>query len=367
MLNVVYTGATGTYLFIDTNIHPAIFLGLHLLVTDPATSPRKNFGKIVFGAGYGVGIFALVPVLESLGAPVFYDKLLCVPLLNLTVRALDRRSVALSAWAAKQSVITARPWRALAAWTPRQANFGFMGIWMAFFAFMVVTGFLGGKHPGTDSAFWEKACADGNGRPCEVLARTLDLQCQHNSVDSCFNLGTLLNDGKKLPRSPIGAARSLGRACDFGSQGACTSLVSLVSSDGETVLRQPCDQGDATSCFMLGSLYAVGQSVSRNPERTVNLYQQSCAAGFMRACGMLGEAYISGEGVTKDMIKARQILEGACTGGYAPACFNVGIIHREGIETPKDGTLAQARFRQACNQGYKSACEALEQTPTFAK
>jgi len=44
ILNVVYTGSTGTYLFIDTNIHPAIFLGLHLLVTDPATSPRKDFG-----------------------------------------------------------------------------------------------------------------------------------------------------------------------------------------------------------------------------------------------------------------------------------------------------------------------------------
>src|SRR6476619_8494830 len=90
ILNVAYTGSTGTYLFIDTNIHPAVFLGLHLLVTDPGTSPRKNFGKVIFGAAYGAGIFGLVPVLESLGAPVFYDKLLCVPVLNLTVRALDR-------------------------------------------------------------------------------------------------------------------------------------------------------------------------------------------------------------------------------------------------------------------------------------
>src|SRR6185295_348442 len=88
ILNVAYTGSTGTYLFIDTNIHPAIFLGLHLLVTDPATSPRKNLGKVIFGAAYGAGIFGLVPVLEGLGAPVFYDKLLCVPVLNLTVRAL---------------------------------------------------------------------------------------------------------------------------------------------------------------------------------------------------------------------------------------------------------------------------------------
>ena len=98
MLNVVYTGSTGMYHFIDFNIHPAVFLGLHLLVTDPATSPRKNFGKVIFGAAYGAGVFVLYGWLGSLGAPQFYDKLLCVPVLNLTVRALDRASIALSAW-----------------------------------------------------------------------------------------------------------------------------------------------------------------------------------------------------------------------------------------------------------------------------
>jgi hypothetical protein len=360
ILNVAYTGSTGTYLFIDTNIHPAIFLGLHLLVTDPATSPRKNFGKVIFGAAYGAGIFGLVPLLESLGAPVFYDKLLCVPVLNLTVRALDRASVAVSAWFARQNWAKLRPLQVLSAWTPRQANFGFMGIWVAFFGFMVFTGFLGGKHPGTDSALWQKACAAGNARACDVLARTLDAQCQHNSASGCFALGTLLSDGKQIARNPIGAARSLGRACDIGSQGACTRLVSLVASDGETVLQQPCNQGDATSCFMLGSLYAIGQSVTRNPEHSAKLYQQSCSAGFMRGCGMLGEAYISGEGVPRDMIKAREILEGACSGRYAPACFNVGIIHREGIETPRNLPLAQARFSQGCEMGYQDACKALE-------
>ena len=41
VLNLIYTGSTGTYMFIDTNIHPAVFLGLYLLITDPATSPGK--------------------------------------------------------------------------------------------------------------------------------------------------------------------------------------------------------------------------------------------------------------------------------------------------------------------------------------
>ncbi len=97
------------YHFIDFNIHPAVFLGLHLLVTDPATSPRKNFGKAIFGAAYGAGVFVLYGLLDSLGAPTFYDKLLCVPVLNLTVRALDRASIALSAWLARQRWVTGAP------------------------------------------------------------------------------------------------------------------------------------------------------------------------------------------------------------------------------------------------------------------
>jgi hypothetical protein len=362
VLNAVYTSATGTYLFIDTNIHPAIFLGLHLLVTDPTTSPRKNLGKAIFGAAYGAGIFALVPVLESLGAPVFYDKLLCVPVLNLTVRALDHLSIAVSAWLAGQKWVTEgklRPLQALAAWTPRQANFGFMGIWVVFFGFMIATGYLGGKHPGTDPALWEKACTSGHSRACDVLARTLDVQCQHNSVNGCFSLGMLLSGGKGLPRDPVGAGRSLKQACDLGSEDACGSLVNIVQTDGDSVLREPCNRGDGKSCFMLGSLYYGGQGVKRNLEYSAALFQQSCTAGFTRGCGQLGESYLFGEGVPKDMLKARQLLEKACDAGYGAGCFNVGIMHREGIETPKNASLAQARFRQGCDLGYGQACEAL--------
>jgi len=369
VLNVIYTGSTGTYLFIDTNIHPAIFLGLHLLVTDPATSPRKNFGKVIFGAAYGAGIFGLVPVLEGLGAPVFYDKLLCVPILNLTVRALDRASIALGAWLARQKWTEVRPLQALAAWTPRQANFGFMGIWVGFFGFMFTTGFLGigEEHPGTNPALWEKACAAGSPRACDVLGRILDVQCQHNSANGCFALGTLLNGGKGLPRDPIGAERTFRKACDIGLESACTSLVGMVKTDGDGVLMRPCSRGDGRSCFMLGSLYYGGEGVTRNLEYSATLFQQSCAAGFTRGCGQLGESYLFGEGVPKDFAKARQLLETACDGGYAEGCFNVGIMHRQGISTPKNEPVAQARFRRGCDLGDQKACEALGLPPHAAR
>ena len=85
-LNLVYTHATGLYFFIDTNIPAAVFLGLHLLITDPATSPKKNIGKVIFGGLYGAGVFGFYWLLARLGVPTFYDKLLIVPPLNLTVR-----------------------------------------------------------------------------------------------------------------------------------------------------------------------------------------------------------------------------------------------------------------------------------------
>jgi hypothetical protein len=370
VLNVVYTGSTGMYHFIDTNIHPAVFLGLHLLVTDPATSPRKNFGKAIFGAAYGAGVFGLYGLLGSMGAPQFYDKLLCVPVLNLTVRALDRASIALSAWLARRRWVTEgklRPLQALSAWTPQQANFGFMGIWVAFFGFMFGTGFVGGKHPGSDPAFWEKACNAGRTKACQIEARTLDVQCQNNSARGCFTLGTLLSGGKGLPRDPIGAARSFMHACDIGLPDACNSVVNLVKTDGDVVLLQPCGRGDGASCFMLGSLYYGNQGAGRNLEYAANLFQQSCTAGFTRGCGQLGESYLFGEGVPKDIVKARRILENACDAGYAPGCFNVGIMYRQGIATPKNEPLAQARFRQGCDGGYRNACEALGPTPASAQ
>ncbi len=370
LLNAAYTGSTGLYQFVDFNIHPAVFLGLHLLVTDPATSPRKNFGKALFGAGYGAGVFILYGWLDSHGMPSFYDKLLCVPFLNLTVRVLDRASVALNSWLARRKWVTDgkfQPLQALAAWTPQQANFGFMGIWVVFFGSMAFTGYLGGKHPGSDPAFWAKACDAGRAKACHVLARTLDVQCQHSSAGGCFTLGVLLSDGRGLPRDPIGASRSFKRACDIGLESACISLVGMVKTDGDGVLQEPCNRGDGASCFMLGSLYYGGQGVSRDLEHAAALFQQSCTAGFTRGCGQLGESYLFGEGVPKDIARARQILENACNAGYGPGCFNVGIMHQQGIETPKNNSLARARFHKGCDLGYRQACEALGAAPAVAR
>ena len=86
----IYFAATGIYFFYDSYIPIAVFLGMHLLFNDPSTSPRTELGRIIYGALYGLSTVALYGLLGSAGMPTFYDKLLQVPLLNLSVKAIDR-------------------------------------------------------------------------------------------------------------------------------------------------------------------------------------------------------------------------------------------------------------------------------------
>ena len=85
LFGLAYLALTGTYFFYDSYIPIAVFLGMHLLFTDPSTSPRTELGRIMFGALYGLSTVALFGLLGALGLPTFYDKLLQVPILNLSI------------------------------------------------------------------------------------------------------------------------------------------------------------------------------------------------------------------------------------------------------------------------------------------
>jgi Flp pilus assembly protein TadD len=87
---LAYYLATGSHYFLELPIPIAIFLGMHLLFTDPSTSPRTELGRIVFGMLYGLSVLALFMLLDRLGLPTFYDKLLPVPILNLMIQGIDR-------------------------------------------------------------------------------------------------------------------------------------------------------------------------------------------------------------------------------------------------------------------------------------
>ena len=92
LFGLAYFAVTGVYFFYDSYVPIAVFLGMHLLFTDPSTSPRSEWGRVLFGALYGLTTVLLYALLGRLGLPTFYDKLLQVPLLNLLAPSLDRLS-----------------------------------------------------------------------------------------------------------------------------------------------------------------------------------------------------------------------------------------------------------------------------------
>jgi hypothetical protein len=96
-------------------LRPTILIAMTLLVTDPATSPRSDLGKLLFGMLFG----GLLPVcsiaLRGIGQPDDFAKILAIPVANLLVPQLDALATAVTALAAG-----ARD-RALAAMTPGAA------------------------------------------------------------------------------------------------------------------------------------------------------------------------------------------------------------------------------------------------------
>ena len=351
VLNLWYTRMTGDYQFIDSNIPVAVFLGLHLLVTDPATSPRKGLGKILFGALYGVGVFGMYGALKLINAPEFYDKLLCVPFLNLTVQSLDRLSDTVAA--------KFRPLTPLLRWKPLQANYAWMGVWVCLFVTMTTTGFLvkGKEHPGGTPAFWAQACQQGRSSACKTWVNLLKGRCMDNSGADCLTLGKVFDEGRFVPRDAAQAGVTLGRACDLGVPEGCSALQSFMRKGGSQVLASACEGRDGASCFILGSLFSGGQGVPKNPALAFELFQKSCESEWWRACGRLGLSFLVGEGTAKNPALAIQNFEKGCQGRNAPSCLEAAQFYRSGRLGWKVELLARQRFQQACDLGLQVACQ----------
>lgn len=213
----LYVAVTGVPYFVDSEIPSAVFLGLHLLVTDPSTSPRTPLGRAIFGVLYGLGVFTLYAVLEALGLPTFYDKLLCVPLLNLAVPAIDRAVRALGE----------RPILSRVGLDPPlgRANLAHMGAWGVLFAAMTVSGATDGMHRGDSLPFWEQACRDNRTHACERLMRIEDSYCADNAGWACNELGRHYVEGRLVAADLDRALTYFSRACEGRFQAGCVNLL----------------------------------------------------------------------------------------------------------------------------------------------
>lgn len=225
----IYFATTGTFFFHDAYIPIAVFLGLHLLFTDPATSPRSELGRVIFGVLYGSGVIGSVFLLNAIGAPSFYDKLLPVPILNLLAPKLDQVARSLAprmriAWAAVPGMVPAR------------RRLGTAGLWAAIFATMSFTGRLGDDHPGQYYPFWADKCEAGIERACDYAGFMQWNFCDRGSGWACNEFGMFLAEADGDYR---GAAREFDNACQLGFGAGCANLNALAAGTTDFVHDTP--------------------------------------------------------------------------------------------------------------------------------
>jgi hypothetical protein len=266
-LSALYSAVAGVPYFIDSEIPAAVFLGLHLLITDPSTSPRTPLGKTLFGALYGLGVFGLYSLLGAIGVPTFYDKLLCVPLLNLSVIAIDRyvRSI--------NSERIVNVWNER--WAGLRPNLAHMAIWILLFGCMSLLGKTDGRHTGDSVPFWQQACADGRGNSCDRLLQLESTYCGDNSAWACNELGIHYLEGRIVQPDQELALGYLARACELKFQAACVNLL-----NPETVAHQDPRELDLRLMLRQGGL-----NLMEMPGPV--LYDRACQHGWTFACNPL--------------------------------------------------------------------------------
>lgn len=265
LANLAYTAATGVYCWVDVGIPAAIFLGCNFLVTDPATSPRTARGRAAFGALYGLAVFALYLWLRAADGPGWYDKLLCVPVLNLMVRRLDR----------------------LGGPPAGRANLAWVGVATVGFAALWGSGFLGPHHPGKSVAFWEEACREGRWHACSSLAELLDSDCHDGMWARCEQYAVLEQTGEGVPRDLVDAGYHLALACQQGVGSACDRVPGFLDAGGAEALDRACRSDDGLACLVLATFRLDERNGPVGPEqrrRARERLERACALDVQEAC-----------------------------------------------------------------------------------
>ena len=271
---LLYFAATGVYFFYDSYIPVAVFLGMHLLFTDPSTAPRSEVARIMFGVLYGLSTVALYALLGYAGVPTFYDKLLFVPVLNLSVQLLDRLTLARWLRQFERGAFDRSH-------SQRQRNLAYIVVWAAVFSVMSAVQGVGDRHPGQWVPFWQEACSQGRTYACSYLADMQETYCRSGSGWACNEAGILHialarsgTDRRRL--NAADAAETLGRGCDLDFGPACQNVERLASGFNSFEHGQPTLQD--YPIILRGTK---GPITDRSPAA---LYARACNQGWDNTC-----------------------------------------------------------------------------------
>ncbi|PYR47694.1 MAG: hypothetical protein DMF89_18280 [Acidobacteria bacterium] len=275
VFGLLYFAVTGVYFFYDSYIPIAVLLGMHLLFTDPSTSPRTELGRLVFGALYGLSTLALYALLLLAGVPPFYDKLLQVPLLNLSLKALDHLA---TTWPL-QALAPEKVGRSL---TSRQRHLAYMSVWVVVFAVMTAFEGVGDWHRGQWLPFWQQACRAERRNACAYFEGLVSGFCERGSGWACNELGIV----EAHRESEISdAVESTIRGCDLGFPPACANADVLSNSDRPR--RSLRSEPPAAIDYPIVLRGSKGPLTARTPEALAAL---ACREGWTSACASTAQS-----------------------------------------------------------------------------
>jgi hypothetical protein len=229
----------------------------------------------MFGGLYGLSVVGLYQLLGAFGVPTFYDKLLQVPLMNLSVRRLDR--LASARWL--RPLDPARLGRSLA---PRLRYAAYASLWAIAFVALSATGGLGDRHPGQWLPFWDRACGEGRPRACAYLSNLQAIYCGAGSGWACNESGLLRRDEAAADPGVRTAALdamngSFERGCSLGFAAACRNAARVWAE------RQEFEQAPPTLAdYPIVLRGSKGPIADRTPSA---LHARACEQGWRDACG----------------------------------------------------------------------------------
>lgn len=389
VVNFIYFQATGTYFFFNANISTAVFLAAHLLMTDPATTPRCSIGKIAFGGLYGVGVCVTFWILEFLEVPNISQKLLVVPLLNLMTPLLDR-------WAKISWLDQLGRWEALV--PPRRMNLVYMGCWTSLFLVMRQTGYIEAPHLGDTLHFWVQAAEDKRywaTKRLQAMLNFLDEQHQPKPPGAhpiphwtsaaagspndaismagvCNEAGKVYAEGKLIKGDPAKARFYFTKACKSGNREAGENLVIQyvifgqieAEADARWVLDQLENDPEAMAhgqfLFVLGYAYETGRGREMNKVKARQYYEKSATLGYWGACPTLALMLLTGNGGLPDPAAAARWLQKAADQNDGASCFYLAGLYYDGNGVPRDVQHARTLLEKACNLGVPEACKLLQ-------
>ena len=156
---------------------------------------------------------------------------------------------------------------------PRKRHLAYISVWAVAFVAMSASGYLGDKHPGQWTPFWEQACAADTRGACDNLYFLQDTSCEDGSGWACNEEGILLAGRYK---NPTRAAQTFDRACALRFSAGCENATAMSSAG---MLRHDAPTA-ADFPFILKGIK--GPIQDRAP---AELYARACVLGWPNTCG----------------------------------------------------------------------------------